>query len=61
MSVAPSVEEKDINDMVLKKVSGAYCKTEVIQKAGERIKSIIDDNTFQGLEAELKFSSWRKV
>lgn len=57
----PSVEEKDINDMVLKKVSGAYCKTEVIQKAGERIKSIIDDNTFQGLEAELKFSSWRKV
>jgi transcription elongation factor Elf1 len=57
----PSLEQKDVNEMILKKVSGSYCKTEVIQKAGKYIKNIIDDNTFQGLEAELKFSSWRKV
>ena len=38
----------DINDMVL---------------AGKKpldIKSIIDNNTFRGLEAKLKFATWRK-
>jgi propanediol dehydratase large subunit len=57
----PSLEQKDINDMILKKVSGDYCKTEVIKKAGDVIKNVIDENTFEGLEAELKLSSWRKV
>lgn len=40
--------EKDINDIVL---SG---------KTAEEVKAIIDDNTYQGLNAQLKFSAWRK-
>lgn len=44
-----SIKEKDINDMV---------------KAGrtiDQIKSLIDENTFSGLTAKLKFASWKKV
>lgn len=42
------IEDKDINDMIL----SGLTKGEVI--------SIIVDNTYQGLEAELEFTSWRK-
>lgn len=42
-----SIQQKDINDMVL---------------AGlQNIDKIIDDNTFTGLEANLKLMSWRKT
>ena len=41
-----SVREKDINDMVL---------------AGHKVQDIIDKNTFKGLEAKLKFTTWKKV
>lgn len=44
-----TIIEKDINDIVL---SG---------KTAEQVKSIIDKNTFQGLEAQLKFISWKRV
>lgn len=41
-----SMQEKDINDLVL---------------AGKDPKSIIDNNTFQGPEALLRFTSWKKI
>jgi transcription elongation factor Elf1 len=41
-------QEKDINDMVL---SG---------KTPDEILKIINTNTFQGIEAKLKFANWRK-
>lgn len=42
-----SIAQKDINDMFL---SGIH-----------NIKEIIDKNTYKGLEASLKFMSWRKT
>lgn len=41
-----SITEKDINDMVLAK---------------KDVKKIIKDNTFSGLEAEVKFAAWKRV
>jgi len=41
-----NVREKDINDMVL---------------SGHKVQEIIDKNTYKGLEAKLKFTSWKKV
>jgi hypothetical protein len=43
------IKEKDINDMIL---SG---------KSADEIKSMIDENTHQDLQALLKFEIWRKV
>ena len=43
-----NIVEKDINDMAYK------LSTRKIQK-------IIDDNTYSGLEAKLRFGEWRKV
>lgn len=40
------VREKDINDMVL---------------AGRDVKHVIECNTYQGLEAQIKFTNWKKV
>lgn len=42
-----SIEQKDINDMYLSGIRD--------------IKNIIDKNTYSGLEASLKFMSWRKT
>ena len=41
-----SINEKDINDMVL---------------AGLDVKSVIESNTYSGLEAKLKFTTWKKI
>jgi len=41
-----SIEQKDINDMVL---------------AGLNPQEIIEQNTYQGLQAQLKFNEWKKV
>jgi hypothetical protein len=41
-----SIKEKDINDMVL---------------AGHDVQSIVESNTYKGLEAQLKFNDWKKV
>ena len=41
-----SIIEKDINDMIL---------------GGNNIQSIIENNTFQGIKAQLKFTEWKKV
>lgn len=41
-----NIEEKDINDMVL---------------AGRDVVTLINRNTFQGLEARLKFDIWKRI
>jgi predicted RNA-binding Zn-ribbon protein involved in translation (DUF1610 family) len=41
-----SIREKDINDMVL---------------AGHDVQSVIESNTYSGLEAKLKFTTWKKI
>ena len=41
-----SINEKDINDMVL---------------AGHDVQRVIESNEYSGLEAKLKFTTWKKV
>lgn len=41
-----SIEEKDINDMVL---------------AGHDVQDLVKSNTCSGLEAKLKFNTWKKI
>ena len=40
------IKEKDINDMIL---------------AGHDVQSLIELNTYSGLEAKLKFTTWKKI
>ena len=40
------IEEKDINDMIL---------------AGHDVQSIVESNTYSGLEANLKFTTWKRI
>ena len=40
------IKEKDINDMFL---------------AGHDVQSLVDCNVYRGLEATLKFNTWKKV
>ena len=40
------VIQKDINDMVL---------------AGHDVQNMVESNTYQGLEAKLKFNNWKKL
>ena len=40
------VEEKDINDMVMN---------------GHDVQKLVESNTYSGLEAQLKFATWKKV
>ena len=41
-----NIHEKDINDMVL---------------AGHDVQSIVELNTYEGLEANLKFTTWKRI
>jgi len=41
-----SINEKDINDMIL---------------SGLEVQSMIESNTYSGLEAKLKFTTWKKI
>jgi len=43
-----NISEKDINDMVYR-------------MSTRKIQKLIDDNTYRGLEARLRFREWRKV
>ena len=40
------IEEKDINDMVMN---------------GHDVQKLVESNTYSGLEAQLKFATWKKV
>ena len=40
------IRQKDLNDMVL---------------AGLDVQSIVESNTYQGMEAQVKFIQWKKV
>ena len=41
-----TIKEKDINDMTL---------------SGHNVKDLLESNTYSGLEAKLKFTTWKKV
>ena len=41
-----TIKEKDINDMIL---------------SGLNVQSVIELNTYSGLEAKLKFTTWKKI
>ena len=41
-----AIKEKDINDMIL---------------SGLDVQSVIESNTYSGLEAKLKFTTWKKI
>ena len=41
-----TIKEKDINDMIL---------------SGLDVQSVIESNTYSGLEAKLKFTTWKKI
>ena len=41
-----NIVQKDINDMVL---------------SGHHVQDIVESNTFQGLQAKLNFTNWKKV
>ena len=41
-----TIKEKDINDMIL---------------TGLNVRSVIESNTYSGLEAKLKFTTWKKI
>ena len=41
-----SIDDKDINDMVM---------------SGLNVQSVIESNTYSGLEAKLKFTTWKKI
>ena len=41
-----NLTEKDLNDMVL---------------AGHDVQSLIESSTYQGLEAKVKFTEWKRV
>ena len=41
-----SINEKDINDMIL---------------SGLNVQDVIESNTYSGLEAKLKFTTWKKI
>ena len=41
-----SIREKDINDMVL---------------SGHHAQRLVESNTYTGLEAKLKFTTWKKI
>jgi len=40
------IKEKDLNDMIL---------------SGRNVKSIVESNIYSGLEAKLKFTTWKKI
>ena len=41
-----NIREKDINDMIL---------------SGHNVPNIVESNTYSGLEAKLKFTTWKKI
>jgi hypothetical protein len=44
-----TVKEKDINEMIL------------AGRSEDQILDTINTNTFQGMEAKLRFSTWKKI
>jgi hypothetical protein len=44
------IEQKDINDMIVK---GDHTAEEILET--------INTNTFSGIEATLRFSTWKKI
>ena len=40
------IREKDINDMII---------------SGHDVSSVLESNTYSGLEAKLKFNTWKRI
>ena len=56
-----TVTKKDVNDMVKAEVNDfSYVNTELVGRISNRIRKIIDQNTYSGLQAKLKLTQWRK-
>lgn len=51
----------DINDIILKRISGDYCKTESVEFAGQLLKTDLLQNAYGGLEGDLRVKQWAKV
>lgn len=54
-------DKEDINDIILRKVSGTYVKTELVMKAGYAVREIIDSRVFNSLAAELEINRWKRA
>jgi len=56
-----TITKKDLNDMIKAEVNDfSYVNTELIGRISNRIRKIIDQNTYSGLQAKLKLTQWRK-
>lgn len=56
-----TISKKDINDMVKAEIKDfSFVNTEHIGRITNRLRKIIDQNTYSGLQAKLKLTEWRK-
>lgn len=55
------IKQKDINDIFLEKISNDPSSDRLVKDAKSYIKHILEANTFRGLDAELKFTQWKKI
>lgn len=56
-----TIRQKDINDMVTAEISDfSFVNTEHVKRISNRIRKIIDQNTYSDLQAKLKLTQWRK-
>jgi transcription elongation factor Elf1 len=57
-----TIEEKDVNDMVMKRFGKQdHIPTEKIKEYGEELKGMIIQCAKQGLDAEVEMSAWSKI
>ena len=57
-----NIKEKDINEMILSKVpNNEYVHHDLIKKIGWDIRITIEENTFYGLQAELRLAEWKRI
>ena len=57
------IEEKDVNDMVLKRktISTDFGSKELVDAKSFDVKSIIDAHTYSGLRANMELVKWKKT
>jgi DNA primase len=57
----PSFQYKDVNDYIVANINKPYVDNERVRSLGDKLRQLIDDNTFSGLSAELAISQWRQA
>lgn len=56
-----TITHKDVNDMIKAEISDtSFVNTELVNRIANRLRKIIDQNSFSGLSAKLKLTTWRK-